>query len=274
MRPVESWPYWDLPRPLSFRCGVHSSEHRTDSGLCHLVRLSGRCARSLLLLGFARWATPPRESRAPGMVRAEARSPLGAHDIALPVPSRSDRHGGHSRGFDVHAGVVVTASDREGRERLLRYCARPPLSLERLSVLRDGRIAYAIRKPWTSETHRVMQPCSSWHGLPPSSHRHATRSSLSTASLRRTRPGERRSCRRAPHATANARGPVDRLRLHRLRRLRARRRPFKLTPSRNLGQGLRRSSSCKTVLDGLSASTPRHHHPGFLSMSESAANRR
>jgi hypothetical protein len=84
--------------------------------------------------------------------------PLGAHDMALPVPSRSDRRGGHSRGFDVHAGVVVSASDREGRERLLRYCARPPLCLERLSVLPDGRIAYAIRKPWTSETHRVMQP--------------------------------------------------------------------------------------------------------------------
>jgi putative transposase len=58
----------------------------------------------------------------------------------------------------VHAGVVVSASDRAGRERLLRYCARPPLSLERLTLLRDGRIAYAIRKSWTSETHRVMQP--------------------------------------------------------------------------------------------------------------------
>jgi len=71
--------------------------------------------------------------------------PHGADDMALPVPSRSDRRGGHSRGFDVHAGVVVSASDREGRERLLRYCARPPLWLERLSGLRDGRIAYAIR---------------------------------------------------------------------------------------------------------------------------------
>lgn len=52
---------------------------------------------------------------------------------------------------------------------------------------------------------------------------HATRSSASTASLRRTHPGERRWCRRAPHATAKVRGPVDRLRLHRLRRLRSRR---------------------------------------------------
>ena len=55
-------------------------------------------------------------------------------------------------------GGGVSASDREGRERLLRYCARPPLSLERLTVLGDGRIAYAIRKPWGNETHRVMSP--------------------------------------------------------------------------------------------------------------------
>jgi hypothetical protein len=45
-----------------------------------------------------------------------------------------------------------------GRERLLRYCARPPLSLERLAVLRDGRVAYELRKPWGGATHRVMTP--------------------------------------------------------------------------------------------------------------------
>ena len=86
------------------------------------------------------------------------RGPIDDGHEALPAPPRSQRRGGHVRGFDVHAGVVVSASDREGRERLLRYCARPPLSLERLSVLRDGRIAYAIRKPWGNETHRVMSP--------------------------------------------------------------------------------------------------------------------
>jgi hypothetical protein len=67
------------------------------------------------------------------------------------------RKGGHSRGFDVHAGVVVAGSDPEGRERLLRYWARP-LSLERLSVLPDGRVAYELRKPWGRQTHRVMTP--------------------------------------------------------------------------------------------------------------------
>ncbi|MBM4363690.1 MAG: transposase, partial [Deltaproteobacteria bacterium] len=73
-------------------------------------------------------------------------------------PARSGSRSGQDRGFDVHAGVVVEAHDRAGRERLFRYCARPPLSLERLAILPDGRIAYELRKPWGRATHRVMTP--------------------------------------------------------------------------------------------------------------------
>jgi hypothetical protein len=50
-------------------------------------------------------------------------------------------------GFNVHAGVTVRSGDREGLERLCRYGARPPLSLVRLSILADGRVAYLLRKP-------------------------------------------------------------------------------------------------------------------------------
>ena len=39
---------------------------------------------------------------------------------------------GHSGGFSVHAGVRVAVPDRAGRERLLRYCARPMFAGERL----------------------------------------------------------------------------------------------------------------------------------------------
>ena len=35
-------------------------------------------------------------------------------------------------GFSVDASVRIEADDRAGRERLLRYCARPPFSMERL----------------------------------------------------------------------------------------------------------------------------------------------
>jgi hypothetical protein len=88
-------------------------------------------------------------------------SPVPASDelAGLPVPSKSARRGGLHRGFDVHAGVVVSGSDREGRERLFRYCARPPLSLERLSVTKDGFVAYRLRRPFgPGRTHRLMTP--------------------------------------------------------------------------------------------------------------------
>jgi len=35
----------------------------------------------------------------------------------------------------------LAADDDAGRERLARYCARPPFALDRIEVLRDGRIA-------------------------------------------------------------------------------------------------------------------------------------
>jgi hypothetical protein len=119
----------------------------------------------------------PRPRATPGAVSFVSQHDLSASEIASALPAkrprvaeaerqggellrvpRSSRQAGHSRGFDVHAGVVVSGSDREGKERLLRYCARPPLSLERLDVLPDGRVTYAIRKPWGKKTHRVVRP--------------------------------------------------------------------------------------------------------------------
>jgi len=78
--------------------------------------------------------------------------------------ARFDHHNGspfgaEADGFSVHAGVSIRAGDAQGREQLLRYCARPTLSLERLSVLRDGRIAYRSKYPRRGgKTHRVRHP--------------------------------------------------------------------------------------------------------------------
>ena len=47
-------------------------------------------------------------------------------------------------GFDVHAAVRVEANDDEARERLVRYCARPALALDRLSLSRDGAVCYRV----------------------------------------------------------------------------------------------------------------------------------
>jgi hypothetical protein len=48
-------------------------------------------------------------------------------------------------GFNLHAGVRIERGDDMARERLVRYGARPPLSLERLRRLPGGRVAYRLK---------------------------------------------------------------------------------------------------------------------------------
>jgi len=62
-------------------------------------------------------------------------------------------------GFTVHAGVSIGRANTQARERLIRYCARPALSLERLDVLPNGLITYRSKYPLSGgRSHRVMQP--------------------------------------------------------------------------------------------------------------------
>jgi len=84
----------------------------------------------------------PRDSL--GLAQAEALPFPGANQGA-PAPPK--RHTKYLEGFSLHAGVHLHANDREGLERLLRYGARPPLSLERLTELADGRLAYRLKRP-------------------------------------------------------------------------------------------------------------------------------
>jgi len=61
-------------------------------------------------------------------------------------------------GYNLHAAVRIGADDDVAREKLVRYCARPAFALERLSVLRDGRIVYASKAPRKNATHRILTP--------------------------------------------------------------------------------------------------------------------
>src|SRR6267154_2490301 len=47
-------------------------------------------------------------------------------------------------GCSVHAGVSISAADRKGLKRLLRYAARPPIAADRLEQLPDGRLSYRL----------------------------------------------------------------------------------------------------------------------------------
>ena len=53
----------------------------------------------------------------------------------------------HAGGWSVDASVTIAGWDRHGLERLVRYCARPPLSQERLGRLDYERLVYRLRKP-------------------------------------------------------------------------------------------------------------------------------
>jgi len=53
----------------------------------------------------------------------------------------------HSGGFSLDASVRIEAEDRPGLERLLRYCARPVLALERLRQMDPEHLVYESIKP-------------------------------------------------------------------------------------------------------------------------------
>jgi hypothetical protein len=62
-------------------------------------------------------------------------------------------------GYSLHANVSVGAHNREALERLLRYGLRPPFALDRLSILKDGRVSYRPKRPWIDgRAHMVMDP--------------------------------------------------------------------------------------------------------------------
>jgi hypothetical protein len=62
-------------------------------------------------------------------------------------------------GFSLHANTSVPAGDRQRLERLCLYCARPPIAIERLEPLSDGRLLYRFKRPWRDgTTHIVLTP--------------------------------------------------------------------------------------------------------------------
>ncbi|MGH8702563.1 MAG: transposase [Burkholderiales bacterium] len=83
----------------------------------------------------------------------------------------------HDGGFSVDGSVRIAAADRAGRERLLRYCARPPFALQRLRELDAGHLVYDSAKPGSGATALRLTPLELLERLaalvpPPRVHRH------------------------------------------------------------------------------------------------------
>lgn len=78
------------------------------------------------------------------------------HDLGLRLPTRRKARLGE---WDLDAEVCVHEHERDRLEQLCRYLLRPPLALDRLRTLDDGRICIALKRPWGDRTtHVTMTP--------------------------------------------------------------------------------------------------------------------
>jgi hypothetical protein len=73
-------------------------------------------------------------------------------DLDPALERRQRRFSAACDGFDVHCAVRIAADDDQGRDKLVRYCARPAFALDRIELLPDGRIAYVLKTPRRGRT--------------------------------------------------------------------------------------------------------------------------
>jgi hypothetical protein len=77
---------------------------------------------------------------------------------AVPPPPRPSDAVVHEP-FNLHASDPLRADDDLGRERLCRYLTRPAFALGRIRILRDGNVAYRVKRVSRNRvTQRVMAP--------------------------------------------------------------------------------------------------------------------
>jgi len=91
-------------------------------------------------------------------------------DMLVYIPSKSDmnitkdaREIARRAAAEIASGrtldgcvVFIAEGDDVGRERLIRYCARPAIALGRLTKVADGRYSYRTKYGRGDRTHRVM----------------------------------------------------------------------------------------------------------------------
>ena len=60
-----------------------------------------------------------------------------------------------ANGFSLHAGVSCEGHQKNKRERLCRYIARPPVAVPRLSLSATGKVVYTLKTPYRDGTTQV-----------------------------------------------------------------------------------------------------------------------
>jgi hypothetical protein len=139
-----------------------------------LVRIYARVMKWLNNRGFLRGDDDAQDERQLSINEALAQAAMqrgtlvtvasDADDVddaeaARPPPSPTKTDAVVLERFNLHASVRIVADDNSGRERLGRYITRPPFALGRFRRLRDGTIAYRVKKVSRHRvTERVMTP--------------------------------------------------------------------------------------------------------------------
>jgi len=93
-----------------------------------------------------RIAVGPQQGRKAFMIRTIR--PLDRPDPGLERVAKAN-------GFSLHAGVSCEGHQKNKRERLCRYIARPPVAVPRLSLSSTGKVVYTLKTPYRDGTTQV-----------------------------------------------------------------------------------------------------------------------
>jgi len=104
---------------------------------------------------FYRIAVGPQQGRKAFMIRTIR--PLDRPDPGLEQVAKAT-------GFSLHAGVSCERHERNKRERLCRYIARPAGAVPRLSLSSTGKVVYTLKTPYRDGTSQV--PSIRWISSP------------------------------------------------------------------------------------------------------------
>jgi len=91
-------------------------------------------------------AVGPQQGRKAFMIRTIR--PLDRPDPALERVAKAN-------GFSLHAGVSCEGHQKDKRERLCRYVARPGVAVPRLSLSSTGEVVYTLKTPYRDGTTQV-----------------------------------------------------------------------------------------------------------------------
>ena len=93
-----------------------------------------------------RIAVGPQQGRKAFMIRTIR--PLDRPDPGLERVAKAN-------GFSLHAGVSCEGTQKDKRERLCRYIARPAGAVPRLSLSSTGKVVYTLKTPYRDGTTQV-----------------------------------------------------------------------------------------------------------------------